>query len=169
MQRGIVLNEPEYPPCAQHLVALRERRGLTKGQVAERLGLPSHWLDDLEAYDQELYANIALRHLSELARALGVSVADILVAGTGAGAGERLPFAQVPDRLRAVLAGGAESVEAFGQRVGWEVDRVLDNPADMWGWCPDELRDISRGLGIDWVAALPGPADRPPPAHQTGE
>ena len=161
-------SEPEYPPCAKHLVALRERQGLTKGAVAERLGLPPTWLDDLEAYDQELYADISLREISELARALGVSVADILLAGTGGGAGERVPFAQVPERLRIVLAGGAESVEAFGDRVGWEVDRVLDNPADMWSWCPDELRDISRGLGIDWVAALPGPGDVPPRVRKPG-
>jgi hypothetical protein len=155
------VHDHDYPPCAARLAELRERRGLTTAEIAARVGMPEPWVRDLEAEDEELYCNITLADLQRLAGVLGASAAELLLAEPGTG--ERVAFAGVVARLRSTLAASGESAEEFGERVGWEVDRVLETPEDRWHWCPEELRDIAAGLGIDWVAALPGPYDSPPP------
>lgn len=154
----------QYPPCSARLKELREGRGLTSRELAARIGLPEPWLHDLEAYDDEMYCNVSLAHLQRLALLLGVSAAQLLLGDAAKTSGERVAFSRIVDRLRDVLAARGESPEAFGVRVGWEVDRVLDQPADRWGWCPEELEDIAAGLGVNWVAALPDPLDAPPEA-----
>jgi transcriptional regulator with XRE-family HTH domain len=156
----------QYPRCSEQLRTLRERRGLTSTELAGRIGLPVPWFRDLEAYDDEMYGNVSLAHLQRLALLLGVSVAQLLMVDPSQASGQRISFAHVVDRLRDTLAASGESAEAFGARVGWEVDRALGVPDDCWGWCPEELQDIAVGLGINWVAALPEPLDAPP--RETG-
>ena len=158
----------QYPPCSAHLKQLRERRALSSQELAARIGLPEPWLRDLEAYDEEMYCNISLVHLQRLALLLGVSVAQLLLVDPSQASGERVTFNTIVDRLRAVLAARGEPPEAFGARIGWEVDRVLEQPADRWEWCPEELEDIAGGLGINWVNALPEPLDSPPREAEDG-
>jgi transcriptional regulator with XRE-family HTH domain len=158
----------QYPPCSTQLRQLRESHTFTSQELAARIGLPEPWLRDLEAYDDEMYCNISLAHLQRLALLLGVSVAKLLLVDPSQGVGDRIPFGRIVDRLRAFLASSGESPEAFGARVGWEVDRVLDQAADCWEWCPEELKEIAAALGINWVAALPEPLDAPPREPKAG-
>lgn len=142
-------------PAAERIRAARERAGLIAIEVAGATNLGNDAYFDLEWDDDEAFEAISLDQLGRLAVKLGLTAVEI-VRPTGA-APVREPIAMddlitaIETRVRSL----GESVDAFGDRVGWGVESALGDPRAAWhDWNVDGLQDICRELGFDWMRIL---------------
>ena len=149
------------PRYSARLRAAREQLGLMPNEVERRAGLPSHFLEEVEAYPDEVTSVIGLDALAALCGVLGLQPAALL-----AHPDERLP--EVPVRaeelagaIRARMTAEGLSAEEFGSRAGWAVEPLLDDPpAGLGSLNVDGLFDICAAAGVSWLAALPAAITR---------
>ena len=151
------------PPCAATLHQLRTANGLSVDQVAASIGLNKNSARDLESYDDELYPNVSLAVIQRLALLLKTTVSQLLLLEPDAKRGAQVTFNAVVRRLGEHLQTTGQSADSFGDQIGWDIASTLSDPAEIWAWSPDELRNVATGLGVDWVGALPSLTDVPPP------
>jgi XRE family transcriptional regulator, aerobic/anaerobic benzoate catabolism transcriptional regulator len=78
---------------------LREARGLTQRQLADRSGVSPRYLAQLEAGD----ANISVERLADVCRALGASPAAMLASPAATPDGKAAPAARDSDPMRAAI------------------------------------------------------------------
>jgi hypothetical protein len=74
------------------------------------------------------------------------------------------PYSEVVARLRARMVEEAISEDELGDRVGWELDSLLDNPSSFADLPIFGLRWICREVGVDWATTLSNVTARPRPA-----
>jgi transcriptional regulator with XRE-family HTH domain len=132
----------------------RERLGLTPEQVASKMGLAVRWYHDLEAYPDEVFSTVSLTHLQILGQTLGLEPAMILV-GDAPPPMDRRGFRDVVDALERRMESERLDAETLGERLGWEIRRVLADPEELWNFNVTGLRDVCQGVGVDWLAVLP--------------
>jgi hypothetical protein len=113
-----------------------------------------HQYADLEAYDDELESAICLRQVRQLAQCLGVSIPELV---TGARlSGEPVPLAALPELVRSAMSRDGLSIDAFEEKVGWELREFLASPQEVAENLPLMfLHDVATGVGIDYVRTLP--------------
>ena len=162
-ERQSVVGPTSHPQCAAQLERLIRAAGLAVEAVASSIGLDKNWVSDLETYDDELYTNISLAAIQRLALLLNTSIPRLLLLEGAARVGTQVPFKEMVPRLLEHLRVSGQSVDSFGDQVGWDLVSTLADAANIWGWSPDQLRHVSTGLGVDWVSALPTGDDLPPP------
>jgi transcriptional regulator with XRE-family HTH domain len=139
--------------------------GLTDVEVAQRIGMSVSSYRDVEARDEETFTVVSLGSLARLGQELKLSPSTLLFGGREPQEGERnVTLDEVSRRLRDRLAASDLSVHDFGERIGWDVDKVLSDPEALWDFNLVGLRDVCRAVGIDWLAVLavntPGPERR---------
>jgi transcriptional regulator with XRE-family HTH domain len=132
----------------------RERLGLTPAEVASKMGLSAAWYHDLEAYQDEVFTTVSLAQLQELGQMLGLEPATILV-GDGTPPMDRKEYRYVVDGLQRRMASESLDAETLGERLGWDIRGLLEDPEELWKLNVTGLRDICQGVGIDWLAVLP--------------
>jgi hypothetical protein len=109
---------------------------------------------DLEAYHDEVFTTVSLAHLQELGQMLGLEPATILV-GDGTPPMDRKEYRYVVDGLQRRMASESLDAETLGERLGWDIRGLLEDPEELWKLNVTGLRDICQGVGIDWLAVLP--------------
>ncbi len=127
----------------------RERLGLDPHSVAVAAGLNDHWYFDVESYDSDVTSNISLSQLGLIARRLSLDPLAIF---------EQSPPPVEHQRTLVellTLADGEmrrrdETVDTFGDTVGWEMAPVLADPDKFRQYTFDALVDLCRVLGVDW-------------------
>lgn len=158
--------QPGWPPVADRLEAARKRLGLTYVQVAEQVGITPASYQDAEDQDDETFTNLSIADIVRLGQVLSLSPGELLF-GASRPEKQEVTFAEVADRLRERHAASGLSIEKFGEKIGWEVGGVFSRPEALWEFNLVGLRDVCRGVGVDWVAALPDGDSFPPQACGT--
>jgi transcriptional regulator with XRE-family HTH domain len=143
----------ETPPS--RLKRAREAVGLDQHSVAGLAGINSPWYYDLEAYDHELASTLSLEKLCQLAEIVKTDPLVLLI-GDGASSVERsLEFGDVVKGLAAQMVASGFDVEQFGERVGWELGKILADPNAIWDLNTDGFRDVAKAAGVEWSSAFP--------------
>jgi transcriptional regulator with XRE-family HTH domain len=132
----------------------RQRLGLTPEDVASRMGLSAPWYYDLEAYPNDVVSTVSLAHLLVLGQTLGLEPVTILVVDTTSST-DRRGFRDVVDGLERRMEAEGLDAKALGEHLGWDIRGVLADPEELWNFNVEGLRDVCRGVGVDWLAVLP--------------
>ena len=53
------------------------------------------------------------------------------------------------------MAATGLDVDQFGERVGWDVTKILADPQELWEINTDGFRDVAKAAGVEWTAAFP--------------
>jgi transcriptional regulator with XRE-family HTH domain len=143
---------------SERLEAARVTRGLSREDVATRLGLSKEFYWDLEHYPEELLGNISLAHLQILSGIIRISPLELITGSTDL-AEEPVGFGDVIELLRRYRSSTGVSVDELSNEVGWELKDALIDENELWNFCVDGLKDVCDRLDLDWRRALP---DLPP-------
>ncbi len=132
----------------------RERLGISAGAAAEYVGINDNHYWDLEAFDEELRMTLSLAEFSRLCGLLRLTPHGLL--------GEKPPQRHItPVELRERVLQDCRSrrwsVEQFGENAGWNVQKLVDDPAAASEWNLDCLEDVCAALGVAWIEAVPEP------------
>lgn len=134
---------------------LREGIGLTPQELAERLGATPSCVFDLEQYEEEVTEIIELNELSFLCAVLHGSAEWILtgVEATPSESGPARP-AQLHDALLQKLQQPGIVREELWEALGWDASSFVDDPAALWSYPFDFLKELSAALGHEWRTYL---------------
>ena len=131
----------------------REREGIDEHSVAEAAGLNDNWYLDVESYGEEVTSNISLAQLGIIARMLRLSPFEILEQ-TPQPPMQHRSLSDLVIRARQLIDETGESIDAFSERVGWEMAPVFANPRRMQQYTFDALADLCAVLSLDWRELL---------------
>ena len=145
----------QWPPAGNRIREARARSGLSENEVATSVGITagSYW--DLEHNDDEAYNVATLRQLRELGQVLNVEPSVLLL---GDAAGEATPAVTPPEisaRLRDRMEDARITADQLGDSLGWNIQPLLADPEALWDYDVEALYTICKGVGLDWVSALP--------------
>jgi transcriptional regulator with XRE-family HTH domain len=145
----------QWPSVARRIREARLRTGLTDTEVAQRLNMTIHSYWDLEHHDDEAFTVASLANLTALGQILGVAPRFLLLGSGATEVNQTITFSDIAARLAERIATDVETVEQFGDSIGWDVSALLTDPQALWSYDVEGLYNIAKALGLDWVAALP--------------
>ncbi len=143
----------ETPP--NRLKKAREATGLDEHSVARLAGITSPWYYDLEGDDDELAMTLSLEKLCHLAEIVRTDPLVLLIGDRASSIERSIEFGDVVQRLTAQMAASGLDVEEFGKRVGWQLEKILTDPNELWALNTDGFRDVATAAGVDWSSAFP--------------
>lgn len=138
---------------------IRQKRlavGKSEREMAELIGinLPSYF--DLESYDDEVVDCLSLSQLSKMYRALNMTHADLFSEEVGgSGNADRLSFAEFIEKVKSHIESHGMTVPEFEDKVGWELESLLNDPEEIWGRNVQFLKDVCVEVGVDWLGVAP--------------
>ncbi|MEP6573716.1 MAG: hypothetical protein ABJD11_13515 [Gemmatimonadota bacterium] len=146
----------DLPPYANRLRAARERAGFSRESLSKQSGMALQHLEDLESFDEELLMTVTLAQLAALGQLIHVEPTELLADNPGTRRPEsRIAPEGIAELIRGRLRARGIPLEELEDEIGWELDRVLEDPATLFEFNADGLRDICDALGVDWLRALP--------------
>jgi transcriptional regulator with XRE-family HTH domain len=140
---------------SNRLKRAREALGLDEHMVAKQTGINSPWYYDLEASENELAMTLSLEKLCQLARVVRVDPLVLLIGDRAKSIERSIQFGDVVQRLADQMAATGLDVDQFGERVGWNVTKILADPQELWELNTDGFRDVAKAAGVEWTAAFP--------------
>jgi hypothetical protein len=138
------------PGQAERLAKAREASGRESGELAALLNISFEAYRDLEWFDEEVVDVLSFDQLLTLAGAIELDLRQFFDAGNLG----HVTFAELATRLES-LATDAESLAALEEKVGWELERHLDDPPTFSELPAIALADIGEPVGVDWRSLLP--------------
>jgi transcriptional regulator with XRE-family HTH domain len=144
---------------SENIRLARIRAGVEPDEVARAAGLNKPSYFDVEGRDDEVTGNISLRSLEAIAHALETTPLELLEGHGAVGAASRRPVAELIALVRARLGAERLTVEAYGERIGWDLAPVLAHPEQLWEYPFDALQSLCDDLDVDWREWIdaPGP------------
>jgi DNA-binding XRE family transcriptional regulator len=130
----------------------RERRGLSPDEVAERSGVSSPNVWDIETHEDELTTCYSPNDIRQFCRVLGIQPVELF--------GEKItePIVSVDKlvvRIRDECRLRGVTLEEFEDVVGWRLSACIDPPEILLkDLTIDGLQWLCRELRIDWRRAL---------------
>jgi transcriptional regulator with XRE-family HTH domain len=136
---------------AEAIRRARERTGRSEAELAAEIGITLEWYADLERYDDEFETTITVHQARQLATLLNTSMLELL--------GHPFPAASpASPTLRALVrerASDEVSLRALEERVGWELEPLMDDSQDFDSLVPiTAYVQIAAALGVDWRQLL---------------
>jgi len=141
------LEERRWPPVASRIREARLRTGLSDTEVARRLGLTVDSYCDLERYDDEAFSVVSLRDLDALGRILGVQPRLLLLGPEAEGLKRSITEAEITTHLADKVSDSGQSIEQFGDAVGWDITELLSDPKTLWSFSVEGLYDLCKPIG----------------------
>lgn len=138
---------------------IRQKRiaaGKSEEEMAELIGinLPSYF--DLESYDDEVVDCLSLSELRKLYRALDMTPADLFSEeARGSDDAGHLSFAEFSKKVKSHIESHGMTVPEFEDKVGWELESLLNDPAEIWERNVQFLKDVCVEVGINWLWVAP--------------
>ena len=130
--------------------------GKSEGEMAELVGISFESYFDLESYDDEVVDCLSLSELSKMCRALNITPADLLSDEVvGSDNPPHLSFAQFIERVKSYIESHGMTVPEFEDKVGWELESLLNDPEAIWERNVQFLKDVCVEVGIDWLWVVP--------------
>ena len=145
--------DAETPPS--RLKRAREAVGLDEHAVAELIGITSPWYYDLESYEDELATTLSIETLCRLAEVVKVDPLALLIGDRASTIERSIQFGEVVQQLAVQMAAADLDVEQFGDRVGWDLTKILADPQELWELDADGFIDVANGAGVEWTLAFP--------------
>src|SRR5450432_4256929 len=143
----------ETPPM--RLKRAREAVGLDEHSVARLAGITSSWYYELEGDEEDLAMTLSLEKLCHLAEVVRTDPLVLLIGARASSVVRSIEFEDVVRGLTAQMAASGLDVEQFGERVGWEIGKILTDPNELWELNTDGFRDVATAAGVDWSSAFP--------------
>lgn len=142
---------------AENVRSARIRAGKSRAEAAAHLALNPAWYDDLEQRDGELAATLTLFQGVALAELFGLRLADLF--GETVPAGERVALPDLPERIRAHVAGVGISMELFERQLGWELGPFMAAPVQLATELPIAFfQALAGALNVHWLLLVPDDA-----------
>jgi transcriptional regulator with XRE-family HTH domain len=142
------------PPVARRILRAREALGLTQDEVAARWGEQVSMYWDLELYDDEAFTVISVRQLQRLAAVLRTSVNALLFGEEPVPTLPGVSYDDVVARLRVRMVEDAVSADQLGDRIGWDIRQLLNDPSTFCEWPIDGLRSVCLAADVNWVEVV---------------
>ena len=132
----------------------RERVKLSPQDAADRMGISSPSLYDLESHDDELCSVYSPTEIQRFSQVLAIRPTELL------GAQSTEP-AILPDELARLIREHCQrrslSIEQFEDAAGWHVAKSLTEPQKfLQDYTIDGIQDICRTLEVDWQRVILG-------------
>src|SRR5262245_16341592 len=105
--------------------------GLSAQTLAAALDITISWYDDLEMHDDELYQTLSLHQSGVLADQLGTTPFD-LARPEGVTAPAPVTMSDVFAAITRELERTGETLDAFGDRIGWDLSKLRTSPDAAW-------------------------------------
>ncbi len=147
-------NDLPCPPVASRLRDARKRLGITESQLQAKVGAERFLCPDLELRDEEIFHCTDVQTVVALAAALESPASVLLFGEEPPVAVEGVSLNHVVERVREKLMQSGLTVEQFGDKIGWDVEPVLQEANALGTYCLLGLRDICSAVSIDWFAVL---------------
>lgn len=141
---------------AEKIRRKRLAAGKSEEEMADLIGinLPSYF--DLESYDDEVVDCLSLSELSEMCRALNTTPADLLSGELkGSDKPYHLSFPEFIERIESHIASLGMTVSELEDKVGWELESLLNDPEGVWERNVQFLKDVCVEVGVDWLRVVP--------------
>lgn len=143
---------------SENIRAARVRAGVEPEDVARAVGLNKPWYYDVEGRDDEVTGNISMATLMAIARTLGTTAVELLGGPGTVGGAPKRSSADLVDLARARIAAEHLTVDAYGDRIGWDMAPVLKNPEHVWQYPFAMLQALCEDVGVDWKEFVDGTA-----------
>jgi hypothetical protein len=143
----------QFTNIAKTLQAARENSGKKPEEIAELLGISIPAYHDLEAFDDELPSSLSLKQVAQLFNVLKVDPAEILDATW---TGRPIDPYDFVNRIKSYLSNNRMTLKEFEDRVGWDINQLIDDPLSLLNYNIEGMVDISKELGIDAMEVLQG-------------
>ena len=140
---------------ANRLKRAREALGLGQDAVAKLIGITLPWYFDLEAYENELSATLSLATLCQLAQIVRTDPLVLLIGDRANSVDRTIQFGDLVQRLTEQMKAAGLDVEEFGERVGWDLTKILRDPQELWEFNTEGLVDVASAVGVEWTLAFP--------------
>ena len=156
----IETNDLPYPPAARRFIQARETLGLTQDDVAALWGEQASMYGDLELLDSEVFEVISVQQIVDLASVLRTSPLVLLFGEDSPAPLPLTTYAEVVARLRAKMTNESISMDELGDRVGWDLVALLEDPTKLADLPIFGLHRICAEVGVDWATILSNVAAR---------
>jgi transcriptional regulator with XRE-family HTH domain len=141
---------------SENIRVARVRAGLQPEDVAQAVGLTKPSYYDLEDSDDEVTGSISMATLAAIARFLGTTPVEVLEGQATQPGRPKRPSSDLVALAQARIAADRLTVEAYGNRFGWNLAPVFDNPERVWEYPFEMLQALCDDLGADWKQFLDG-------------
>ena len=141
---------------ADKIRQLRLAAGRSEKEMAESIGinLPSYY--DLESYDVEVLDCLSLNELQKMCRVLEIAPVDLLSDEAKNYSGlNHLSFTEFTEMVKKHIESRGITIAEFEDRVGWEIEGLLNNPEGIWERNVQFLKDACGELGVNWLSVVP--------------
>ena len=142
------MNEPRH-----RLKAIREQSGKLPAEIAAQAEISLASYCDCEQGD-DLKDVISLRELQKICSALGIQPVELFSNQRPETTGS-ISFDEIVSGIKAFLEREKISLPEFEDMFGFRMEAVLRDSSEIWEWSVDWLQQVSKTIGIDWLAALP--------------
>lgn len=137
---------------------IRQKRlavGKSEREMAELIGinLPSYF--DLESYDDEVVNCLSLSELSKMNQALNMTPAELFSEDVSGSDDAHLSFAEFIEKVKSHIESHDMTVPEFEDKVGWELESLLNDPEEIWKRNVEFLKDVCVEVGINWLSVAP--------------
>lgn len=137
---------------------IRQKRlavGKSEREMAELIGinLPSYF--DLESYDDEVVDCLSLSELSKMNQALNMTPAELFSEDVSGSDDAHLSFAEFIEKVKSHIESHDMTVPEFEDKVGWELESLLNDPEEIWKRNVEFLKDVCVEVGINWLSVAP--------------
>jgi len=143
----------ESSSYAKKLLAAREKSGKSPEEIAELLGISTAAYYDLEAFDDEFTTSLSLEKVALLFKLLRIEPATFFETSP---APKPVSLDAVVQKINEYLNTQRMTVSQFEDRVGWDIEPLLNERSKILSYDIDAVRDISNEIGIDWLSILQG-------------
>ena len=139
---------------SENIRSARVRAGLQPEDVARAAGVNKSSYYDVEASDDEVTGNISVATLRAIACCLGTTALELLE-GPGANTNRNnRPISDLVMLAKARMAADHVAVEAYSDRLGWNVAPILEDPRRVEEYPFDMLQALCDDCGADWKQFL---------------
>jgi transcriptional regulator with XRE-family HTH domain len=128
----------------------RELREADPRRLAQELGISTAWYYDLERKQPNWADEISVCGLRQLSRLLDISPSSLFRDGR-----EPIPTATAfITQLSAYLENKGMSAGELSAVLGWDVERIINDPAEVYKLNASGFRAICDQLDLDWLVVL---------------
>jgi hypothetical protein len=154
------MSDRETPPYAQRLHSAREQAGRSGEEMAALLEINTGSYRDLESHDDEVLMVLSIQQVALLCRTLNLAPNQLFAEEYREDQGA-ISLAGLVAKIKSHIEAQRIELSEFGDRVGWDIEKMLDRPAEQFN--VDALRDVCGEIGVNWVAVLAETIHQNPP------
>lgn len=140
---------------ARKLLFAREKANKTVSEMAAFLNISTEAYYDLESYDDEITGCLSLRQVAMLFNALNIDPKKFFDAAAQQQL-KPISLEEFGEMVKRYISHHKMTSGEFEDRVGWEIQRQIEDTSRFLEYNIEGLKDVSNELGIDWLPVVEG-------------